>query len=608
MSTPRDSFFMDQCMYLAAVQNSSVHFWSVRYDKNVFESSLSNPGIRNLEIPDSPSLTYKPQMTVTCSLRSIQWEPRSCKLAVIDNSGSTIFFRRLYTGKNHVYDQNASDITTFSLLSHSFTATCIAFPQRSGKYLAVGTSAGPINLYKCQKQISFYSQLRFSNNSERSSSNEMQPRCVIWILKDRVVAAGYSNGSIVLFLAASGTSTGECENFILPFPSYPENNNPSTPACNIFRTCRGNNDSLYCGYSDGSIIIWYLDWPIVRPTEKLIFCRWDPKSFLSTTINTNNCEYCMDMALSIGGRFFTAGAPDMNLRMWEASRLKLLPIKTLSPIDEQHGYLSVAVSLDTNILATGLANGNIWFYNIPDFTSPIRCVSSGLNIPISLLSFSFVYRTSDEVKFNSPKSNWLESLQDENLDAKLYGNSTSVQSIVTDTLLSSSKQPLHEVTNIIPKYQPDTWVSLFREFSVPDISLHSNSSMFPSSDQGSIKSNLSEVNINNVEKTVSLRPQSNIDVNVVNINQQLKSDCHHLKDSVNLNSIHITNEWLEQYFNVKLQSMMSQLNWSHNELLFKFTKLECKLDQMCKEFHNVINQMKHENNSLRHTLNQHTQY
>ncbi|CAH8605799.1 unnamed protein product [Schistosoma margrebowiei] len=606
MSTPRDSFFMDQCMYLAAVQNSSVHFWSIRYDKNIFGSS--NSDYRNLEIPDSPSLTYKPQMTVSCSLRSIQWEPRSCKLAVIDNSGSTIFFRRLYTGKNHVYDQNASDITTFSLLSHSFTATCIAFPQRSGRYLAVGTSAGPINLYKCQKQISFYSQLRFSNNCESLSSNEVQPRCVSWVLKDRVVVAGYSNGYIVLFLAASGTSTGECEHFILPFPSYANNNSPSTPACNIFRTYTESSDLLCCGYSDGSIIFWRLDWPIVRHTQELIFCRWDPTSFLPTSINTNNCEYCMDIALSTGRRLFTAGAPDMNLRMWDASILKLIPIKTLSPIDEQHGYLSVDVTLDTSILATGLANGNIWFYNILDFTSPIRCVSSGSDVPISLLSFSFAYRTSDEVKFSSPKSNKLESLQDENLDAKLYGNSTSVQSTVTDTLLSLSKQPLHEITNVIPKCQPDTWVSLFREFSVPDISLHSNSSMFPSSDQGSIKSSWSEVNIDNIEKMVSLRPESNIDVNVVNINQQLKSDYHHNKDVVNLNSVNITNEWLEQYFNVKLQSMMSELNWSHNELLFKFTKLECKLDQMCKEFHNIINQIKHENNLLRYTLNQYTQF
>ncbi|CAI2732023.1 unnamed protein product [Schistosoma spindalis] len=582
-------------MYLAAVQNSSVYFWSVLHDKNAFKSSSSNTDIHNLEIPDSPSLTYKPQMTVTCSLRSIQWDPRSCKLAVIDNSGSAIFFRRLYTGKNHVYDQNTSDITTFSLLSHNFTATCIAFPQRSGRYLAVGTSAGPINLYKCQKQISFRSQLRYSNiNFESSSSNEVQPRCVSWILNDRVVAAGYSNGSIVLFLAASSTPTGECENFILPFPSHPNDNSLSTPACNILKTSRLDNTLLCCGYSDGSIILWNLHWPIIGHTHELILNHWDPKAFLSTSIKMNNCEYCVDIALSSDRLLFSAGAPDMNLRMWNTSPSCLKPIKTLSPINEQHGYLSVDIASNTTILATGLANGNIWFYNILDFTSPIRCVSSGLDIPIYLLSFSFIYRTSDEIRFSSPKSNWPENLQDENLDTKSYGNSTSVQNTVTDTLLISSKQPFHEVTNVITKYQPDTWVSLFREFSVPDISLHSNSSIIPSSDQSSIKSNWSEGHIDNVEKTVSLKPESNIDVNINN-------------DNINNNSFNITNEWLDQYFNVKLQSMMSELNWSHNELLFKFTKLEWKFDQMCKEFHNVIIQMKHENNLLRHTLSQYSQ-
>ncbi|CAH8641835.1 unnamed protein product [Schistosoma rodhaini] len=595
-------------MYLAAVQNSSVSFWSVLYDKNAFGPSLSNTDIRNLEIPDFPSLTYKPQMTVTCSLRSIQWDPRSCKLAVIDHSGSAIFFRRLYAGKNLVYDQNTSDITTFSLLSHNFTATCIAFPQRSGRYIAVGTSAGPINLYKCQKQISFRSQLRVSNISpESSSSNEMQPRCVSWILNDRVVASGYSNGSIVLFLAASSTPTGECENFILPFPSYTNNSSLSTPACNTLKTSRLDNTLLCCGYSDGSIILWNLHWPIIGDTHELILNHWDPKSFLSTSIKMNSCEYCMDIAFSSDQLLFSAGAPDMNLRMWNTSPSCLKPMKTLSPVDEQHGYLSVDVASNTNILATGLANGNIWFYNILDFTSPIRCISSGSDVPICLLSFSFTYQNSDEVRFSSPKSNWPESLQDENLDARPHGNSTSVQSTVTDTLLISSRQPLHEVNNVITKCQPDTWASLFREFSVPDISLHSNSSMFPSSDQCSVKSSWSEVNIDNVEKTVSLRPESNVDINL-NKNQQLKSDYHSIKDTLNINSVNVTNEWLDQYFNVRLRSMMSELNWSHNELLFKFTKLEWKVDQMCEEFRNVITQMKHENNLLRFALNQRSQF
>ncbi|CAH8540995.1 unnamed protein product [Schistosoma turkestanicum] len=599
-----DSLLTDQHICLAAVQNSSVYFWSVFCDKNSSGSS-SNTEISSLEISDSPSLTYKPQMTDTCVLRSIQWDPRLCKLAVIDHSGSAIFFRHLYTGKNHEYDQNASDITTFSLLSQNFIVTCIAYPQRSGRYLAVGTNTGLINLYKCRKQISFHSQLRCSNiDFESSSSNNVQPRCISWILNDRVIAAGYSNGCIVLFLAASSTPTGECENFILPFPSYPNHRNCSTPACNTLKTSRLDNTLLCCGYSDGSIILWSLQWPIIGNTKEYILNHWDPKSFLSIPVDINDCEYCIDLALSSDKLIFSAGAPDMNLRVWNISPSCLKPMKTLSPADKQHGYISVDLASNTSILATGLANGNIWFYNTHNLTSPIRSVCSESNVPVRLLSFSFTYWNNGETRFSSPELNCLSTLPNENFDAKSHTKLTSVQSIVTDTPLSSSRQPLHEVNNVISKYQPDTWASLFREFSIPDLSAHSNSSVFPPSDQSSIKSGSSEVNIDNVEKTVSLKPDINL-----NRSQQLKSsDYHDVNDNLNTNSLNVTNEWLDQYFNVRLRSMMSEMNWSHNELLFKFTKLEWKLNQMCEEFRSIVTQMRHENDLLRLALNQHSQF
>ncbi|KAK4468788.1 hypothetical protein MN116_007959 [Schistosoma mekongi] len=602
-----DSFFTDQHTCLAVVQDSVVYFWSVLHNKNSSGCPLPNTETNGLEISESPFLTYKPQLT-TCSITSIQWDPRSCKLAIIDNFGSAIYFQRLFTKKNHGHNKNTSEIITFDLASQNYTVTCIAFPQRSGRYLAVGISTGLIHLYKCRIQISFHSQLCCNNITiENSSSNEVQPRCITWLLNDRVIAAGYNNGSIVLFLAASSTPTGECENFVLPFPSDSSNHNSySPPACTTLKTFKKDNTLLCCGYSDGSIILWNIQWPIIGDTRGYILNHWNPKS--STTTNVKKCEYyVVDIALFSDRSLFSVGAPDMNLRMWSISSSCSKPIKTLSPIDEQHGYLSVDIASNTSILATGLVNGNIWFYNVHDFSSPIRCIYFGLVVPVRLLSFAFTSRSSDEVKFSSPESTYHTgfTLQNENYDAKSHGNSALTHSAVNDTS-SSSRQPLCEVTNVITKSQPETWASLLREFSVPELSLHSDSSLLPSSDQDSIKLSWLEVNPDNLENILSFKSELNKDD--LSKNQQTESiDHHNIEDTVDTNSVKITHEWLDQYFSVRFRSMMSDLNWSHNELLFKFTKLEWKFDQMCEQFRSVIAQMKHENDLLRFALNRHSQ-
>nr|CAH8869822.1 unnamed protein product [Trichobilharzia regenti] len=63
-------------------------------------------------------------------------------------------------------------------------------------------------------------------------------------------------------------------------------------------------------------------------------------------------------------------------------------------------------------------------------------------------------------------------------------------------------------------------------------------------------------------------------------------------------SPHIPIEALSKHLDSRLSSMMSELNWSHNELLYKFAQLECKLDQMNK----LLVQMKEEHDLLRLTL------
>nr|CAH8832655.1 unnamed protein product [Trichobilharzia regenti] len=66
-------------------------------------------------------------------------------------------------------------------------------------------------------------------------------------------------------------------------------------------------------------------------------------------------------------------------------------------------------------------------------------------------------------------------------------------------------------------------------------------------------------------------------------------------------SPHIPIEALSKHLDSRLSSMMSELNWSHNELLYKFAQLECKLDQMNK----LLVQMKQEHDLLRLTFTRH---
>nr|CAH8869326.1 unnamed protein product [Trichobilharzia regenti] len=64
-------------------------------------------------------------------------------------------------------------------------------------------------------------------------------------------------------------------------------------------------------------------------------------------------------------------------------------------------------------------------------------------------------------------------------------------------------------------------------------------------------------------------------------------------------SPHIPIEALSKYLDSRLPSMTSELNWSHNGLLYKFAQLECKLDQTNKP----LVQMMQENCVLRLVFN-----
>ncbi|CAH8611665.1 unnamed protein product [Heterobilharzia americana] len=612
----RTSIMPNQLSYLAVVQNSSVYFWFVHHDQKLpLDNSLANNNTSDSKVSDSPVLTYKLQSTSTFPLHSICWDPKSCKLAAIDKFGSNVCFRRLSVGENSECETNTSNTLSFSLQSQDSVATCIAFPQRSGKYLAVGVNTGSVNLYNCHKQISFRCQLRCDSiPCGNSYSREIQPTCMSWALNDRIVASGYSNGSVILFLSASSTATGECENFTLPFPSNSGCSDSSIPACSTLKTSTLDSTLLFCAYADGSIILWNIEWPVNGDACQRILNHWDPKVLaLTNPLNLISCEHHVDLALSSpsDGLLFSVGAPDLHLRMWNLSTSYSGPMKTLSPTDEQHGYLSVDVASNTSTLATGLVNGEVWLYDTRDLRSPTRCIYTGSNVPVYSVLFSLTFQSGDKVKFDSSKSHYSTSLHEGNSTTKLTDDKTSVCSaFAADNPLNSTRQPFSELTNqATDQPQRRKWASLLREFPMPELSLSSDPSVSESMrDQGSEKLSFTDTKKEAIyfksefctDDSLNGTASSNkfLPIELLNHN----NDGTTTKETPHI-SLNITTELLDQYFSARLGSVMSEINWLHNQLLFRYTKLEGKLDQISEQFHTAVLQMKRETDLLRYALN-----
>nr|CAH8832658.1 unnamed protein product [Trichobilharzia regenti] len=122
-------------------------------------------------------------------------------------------------------------------------------------------------------------------------------------------------------------------------------------------------------------------------------------------------EHCISIAFSSNNDqlLYSAGLPHLNLRVWDIlstsgqQKQQQKPVECLSPVDEQHGYLSIDVDSRRHILATGLVNGEVWLYNVQNMSTPIHCISIGLgNNSIRLLSFSSTLQADlNDVDFNN---------------------------------------------------------------------------------------------------------------------------------------------------------------------------------------------------------------
>nr|CAH8819742.1 unnamed protein product [Trichobilharzia regenti]CAH8869322.1 unnamed protein product [Trichobilharzia regenti]CAH8869362.1 unnamed protein product [Trichobilharzia regenti] len=184
-------------------------------------------------------------------------------------------------------------------------------------------------------------------------------------------------------------------------------------------------------------------------------------------------EGCIRIAFSSNDDqlLYSAGLPDLNLPVWyilstsgqQKQQQQQKPVTCLSPVDEQHGYLSIDVASRTHILATGLVNGEVWLYNVQNMSTPIHCISIGSgNHSIRLLSFSSTLRADlNDVGFinNNNNNNTLCNLSTSQITNK-NSYSTSMNSTHLTCSNSQIRQPLSELTNTIQQKQREKQNSL----------------------------------------------------------------------------------------------------------------------------------------------------
>nr|CAH8863460.1 unnamed protein product [Trichobilharzia regenti] len=347
-------------------------------------------------------------------------------------------------------------------------------------------------------------------------------------------------------------------------------------------------------------------------------------------------KHCISIAFSSNTDqlLYSAGLPDLNLRVWDIlstsgqqkqQQQQQKPVECLSPVDEQHGYLSIDVAPRRHILATGLVNGEVWLYNVQNMSTPIHCVSIGLgNNSIRLLSFSSALRVDlNDVDFNTTTTTTTGHIITTSKEAALCNLSTS--QITDESSYSKAMSSTHLTCNNSQIRQAlseltITMATITTETTGKRNSLnhkqdgHSNRSLLDQSllissgtseavtvdsiNQKSLASSSSLKSLTSHPYDSILKDNKSFPPMPTDTSSRHSStvDTEKLEDTAH--SPHIPIEALSKCIHSRLSSMMSELNWSHNELLCKFAQLECKLDQANK----LLVQMKLENDMMRLAL------
>ncbi|CAL8072991.1 unnamed protein product [Calicophoron daubneyi] len=384
------------------------------------------------------------------AIRGMTWIPRSRKISALDSSGEFIHIHPVATenqreGKTHML--NFKPIHNGSLSSGEVHGACFAFPQRSSRYIAVGKSDGVIDLYDFRKKLTLRSQFCCVTTSDRINMRDDEfpkPTCITWALNDTLLVVGNRTGSLCVFLAASP----ESEMKELTSPSGYEKT-----SCRVVQTAQMDTRIVAAGYSSGSVVVWRMDWPLSDSAHEHILAYFSLPSFTRT--QNSLVQDTLSLAFSpVNPRLLgTAGLPDLRLRLWfvePSGSSHNAPIETLVPVEPSLGYVSVAMAPDKFTLATGLMDGQVWLYDMRNLSAPTRRIRLK-GFPVSMLSFTSVSCSVDEVRLQDTIGSQTEVTK-ENSSTSLADSLNPNCSPKDDTLTNASFRIGSEYGSVLQEF------------------------------------------------------------------------------------------------------------------------------------------------------------
>ncbi|KAF6773262.1 hypothetical protein AHF37_07930 [Paragonimus kellicotti] len=554
--------------YLAALFQNTVHVWTLPPASIVLSCDSSNLPI---------ICSYRSESASVC--RGLTWHPCVCKVVTLcPRLDNQIHVHRVLRDHDH------TDIELYRLLlsdseERSSTvddrlteATCIAFPQRSGRYLAVGRTDGLVDVYTLRRQLT----LRVQLSCPVSHSSSSIITCVTWAAYDRLLIVGTQTGDLFACLAAA---TGSIRNeMVVLFRLSP------LPSASCLRLCTFPTDTklVAAGYASGLVVILRLDWPVsIRFSDHVIFrCIPTVDRSLFTDSVAVACSPT-DPNLLI-----TCGAPDLCLRVWRVdystSNSTDQPQKLLTPSGPVSGYVCCALGPDGFTLAVGLLDGCVHIKNLHDLFSPGYKLVTGGSAPARLLSFAPMNHSTDEVKFTD-----LVHI-DSQASAELPHMSRSDSpEPLGHTITRSDRKVFGDLTNLDQSQASQAcgkWTSIFQGISIPELSDLSDCGTFKHSPQ-SVSVHQSGSLLDDKLKFTHVKQDSPQILNPTLPSQALHSgkvDC--LTGVVDRN---------------QLEDFRNDIRLSHFNMLYHFSRLEHKIDKMFEQLSETLIKLKQENDSLR---------
>ncbi|TGZ55601.1 hypothetical protein CRM22_010364 [Opisthorchis felineus] len=563
--------------YLAASSGHQLQVWSLApANPESLSSSTPYPPV------SKPVWTFETTPALTCDL---MWHPRRCKLATLHSSSKSHIALYSFPGGEHELHYFSEDEAQQRLLgeTHPTCSSCLAFPRQVGRFVAVGHSDGRAAVYDLRKELT----LRTRIDLPSTSSPAVVPSCIAWAARDRLLVVGVKNSpDLYVCLAASTEDTYPGFTLLPHIPTMDIPCAQQNTTCLTLRTCRLDSTLVAAGYSSGEVIIWQLDWPLSRNPRDHVFFRCHPRHVSAFFHDLLSVTWSPTDTYTL----FTSGSPDLNLRLWSVvpASCSCEPLNELVAPEINRGYLTNDVTLDGFLLSTGLMNGRILLYNTRYLSAPI-CELSGFDgNPVRFLMFAFTNQPHDEVRFvsslehNKCVSSRTTDKEDSNLCGEVASYSTEVRG------------PLRNLSNIEDASvlkSIDGWSDVYRSISLPDSPELSDSDFHRTSLSDKpfaalVVSKPCSIDQPHVPSAGLFVPQS-------------RSTTIPSSQTINACSAGATENCTGSLTKKYLDDFRADIQLSHVNMLYHFSRLEEKVENMFERFSEALVELKKENDELR---------